>query len=206
VVGVVNDYNQVSLQQAQDPIIFYCTVYGGEYYSIKLKANDLSNTIEHVENSWNAAFPGNPFTYFFLDDYFNRQYENEQQFGDLFGSFAILAIFVGCLGLFGLSAFTAQQRTKEIGIRKTLGSSESQIFLLLSKGFVMLVGIAVIIAIPLTYYLMDQWLNSFAYKQPISPMVFVIAGLAVLLVSLITVSYQTVKATRVNPVKSLRYE
>ncbi|MEQ9167864.1 MAG: ABC transporter permease [Fulvivirga sp.] len=206
VVGVVNDYNQVSLQQAQDPIIFYCTIYGGEYYSIKLKTDNLTNTIEHVENSWNAAFPGNPFTYFFLDDYFNRQYENEQQFGDLFGSFAILAIMVGCLGLFGLSAFTAQQRTKEIGIRKTLGSSESQIFVLLSKGFVMLVTIAVVIAIPITYYLMEQWLNTFAYKQPISPMVFVIAGIAVLLVSLITVSYQTIKATRVNPVESLRYE
>jgi len=206
VVGVVNDYHQESLQQAKDPIVFYCTEYGGEFYSMRLNTDELQTTIADVENAWIKAFPGNPFNYFFLDDYFNRQYANEQRFGDLFGVFSILAIVVGCLGLFGLSAYTAQQRTKEIGIRKVLGSSEGQIFFLLSKGFIFLVALSIIIAVPVTYYLMDQWLNTFAYKEPISGGVFLIAGLAVLAVALLTVSYQTVKAMKVNPVESLRYE
>lgn len=206
VIGVVNDYNQESLQKAKDPIIFYCSIYGGEFYSMRLKTDELKNTIKHVENAWNTAFPGNPFNYFFLDDYFNRQYANEQRFGDLFGVFAALAIIVGCLGLFGLSAYTAQQRTKEIGIRKVLGSSEGQIFVLLSRGFVLLVFIAIIMAVPITYYFMDQWLNGFAYKEPIDFWVFVVAGLSVVAVSLITISFQTLKAMRVNPVESLRYE
>lgn len=206
VVGVVNDYNQESLQEAQDPIIFYCTLYGGEFYSMRVDTDNLSSTISHVENAWNTAFPGNPFNYFFLDDYFNRQYENEKRFGGLFGAFAIMAIVVGCLGLFGLSAYTAQQRTKEIGVRKVLGSSESQIFILLSKSFVSLIGVAIVIAIPLTYYFMDKWLNSFAYKEPISLEVFLLAALSVLVVSFVTVSFQTLKATRINPVESLRSE
>jgi len=206
VIGVVNDYNQESLQKAKDPIIFYCSIYGGEFYSMRLKTDELKNTIGHVESAWNTAFPGNPFNYFFLDDYFNRQYANEQRFGDLFGVFAALAIIVGCLGLFGLSAYTAQQRTKEIGIRKVLGSSEGQIFVLLSRGFILLVFIAIIIAVPVTYYFMDQWLNGFAYKEPIDFWVFVVAGLSLVVVSLFTISFQTLKAMRVNPVESLRYE
>lgn len=206
VVGVVNDYNQESLQEAQDPIMFYCSLYGGEFYSMRVDTENLSNTIAHIESAWNTAFPGNPFSYFFLDDYFNRQYENEKRFGDLFGAFAILAIIVGCLGLFGLSAYTAQQRTKEIGVRKVLGSSESQIFILLSKSFVTLISIAIIIAIPITYYFMDLWLNSFAYKEPISFEVFLLAAISVLAVSFVTVSFQTIKATRLNPVDSLRSE
>ncbi|MEQ8926122.1 MAG: ABC transporter permease [Fulvivirga sp.] len=206
VVGVVNDYNQESLQEAQDPTIFYCTMYGGEYYSMKVNTTNLASTIEHVEKSYTKAFPGNPFSYFFLDDYFNRQYENEQQFGELFSAFSILAILVGSLGLFGLAAYTAQQRTKEVSIRKVLGSSNPQIFVLLSKGFMGLIGISILIAVPLTYYFMDLWLNSFAYKQPISFSVFIYAGVLVLGAALITISFQTVKAMNVNPVNALRHE
>ncbi len=206
IVGVVNDFNQVSLQEVQEPTVFYCMRYNGEYYSIRLNTENLPQAIAQIKQSWDKAFPGNPFVYFFLDDYFNRQYANEQHFGDLFAVFSILAIFICCLGLFGLSAYTAQQRTKEVGIRKVLGSSINNIFILLSKEFVYLILIGTLIAIPLTYYLMDQWLASFAYKQPIAWWVFIVSGLSVIIVALITVSFQTVKAATVNPVNSLKYE
>jgi putative ABC transport system permease protein len=206
IVGVVNDYNQVSLQKAQESTFFHCSLYNGEYYSIRINGDNVTGAIEQIKESWDKAFPGNPFEYFFLDDHFNRLYAKEQQFRDLFAVFSILAISIGCLGLFGLSAFTAQQRTKEVGIRKVLGSSVGSIFALLSKEFVYLILIGVLIATPLTYYFMDQWLASFAYKQPISWWVFPISGLSVILIALITVSFQTIKAATINPITSLRYE
>lgn len=206
VVGVVNDYHQVSLKKSIDPAIFYCTAYNGEFYSIRIKTGNISQTIDHVRQSWNKAFPGNPFEYFFLDDYFNQQYENERKFGKLFTVFAALAIAVGCLGLFGLSAYTATQRTKEIGIRKVLGSSESGIFTLLSTEYLKLVLISILLACPVVWILMSDWVNSFPYHTSISVWIFLVAGLLVLTVSLITVSYQTLKAARANPINSLRYE
>lgn len=206
VVGVVNDYHQESLKKPLDPSIFYCTAHGGEFYSMRIQTSDLPGTVDHVRQSWSKAFPGNPFEYFFLDDYFNRQYENERKFGKLFSTFAVLAVIVGCLGLFGLSAYTAAQRTKEIGIRKVLGSSEQGIFILLSREYVNLVLIAIAIAVPLVWLGMNNWITSFPYRTTISIMVFVIAGLAVLLVALSTVSFQTMKAARINPVDSLRHE
>jgi putative ABC transport system permease protein len=206
IVGVVNDYHQVSLKKPLDPSIFYCTAYGGEFYSMRIKMSDLPNTVNHVRLAWEKAFPGNPFEYFFLDDYFNQQYENERKFGKLFSTFAVLAVMVGCLGLFGLSAYTASQRTKEIGIRKVLGSSERGIFMLLSREYVNLVLIAIAIAVPLVWLGMNNWIISFPYRTTISVTVFVIAGLAVLLVAISTVSFQTMKAARTNPVDSLRHE
>jgi putative ABC transport system permease protein len=206
VVGVVNDYHQVSLKKTLDPIIFYCTAYSGEYYSLRIRTEDLQATIGHVRQAWEKAFPGNPFEYYFLDDYFNRQYENERRFGKAFTTFAGLAIIVGCLGLFGLSAYTATQRTKEIGIRKALGSTDRGIFVLLSKEYIMLVLLSIILAVPLVWYAMNYWIETFPYRTSISPILFVIAGAIVLLVSILTVSYQTVKASRTNPVDSLRYE
>ena len=206
VVGVVNDYHQVSLKKALDPTIFLCTKYWGEYYSLRIQTGDLQKTVDHVRRSWEKAFPGNPFEYFFLDDFFNRQYENERKFGKLFTTFAVLAMIVGCLGLFGLSAYTATQRTKEIGIRKALGSTEQGVFILLSKEYVKLVLLSIVLAVPLVWLLMDNWIESFPYRTSISPLIFVIAGFTVLMVSLLTVSYQTIKAARTNPVDSLRYE
>lgn len=206
VVGVVNDYNQESLQKNQDPMIFYCSPNNAEFFSMKIDPTNLSSTIDHVEKAWNNAFPGNPFLYFFLDDYFNRQYENERKFGGLFSVFAILALIIGSLGLFGLSAFTTQQRTKEIGIRKVLGSSLPQIFVLLSKGYILLILIAVLIACPIVYWAMSTWLSGFAYKIDIQLWIFAIAGITVLFVALLTISYQVLKAAHVNPVDSLRYE
>ena len=187
-------------------MMFYCSPSNAEFFSMKVNTNNLSSTIAHVESKWNEAFPGNPFQYFFLDDYFDRQYANEQKFGDLFMSFAILSIIIGCLGLFGLSAFTTQQRTKEVGIRKVLGSSIPQIFMLLSKEYVWLIVISVVIASPLVYWIMDDWISNFAYQTNIGFAVFLIAGLAVLAVAVITISYQSLKAARTNPIESLRYE
>jgi putative ABC transport system permease protein len=206
VVGVVNDYHQVSLKQSLDPTIFYCTNYSGEFYSMRLNTTDLTKTIGHIQQSWDKAFPGNPFEYFFLDDFFNRQYENEKKFGKLFTTFSILAMIVGCLGLFGLSAYTATQRTKEIGIRKALGSSSQGIFVLLSKEYVKLVALSIAVATPLVWYFMQSWIESFPYRTAITIEIFVLSGLVVLLISLLTVSYQTLRAARTNPVDSLRYE
>ncbi|MEQ8364043.1 MAG: ABC transporter permease [Cyclobacteriaceae bacterium] len=206
IVGVVNDYHQVSLKNALDPIVFYCTKYGGEFYSFRMNGNNLNQSIEHVREAWIKAFPGNPFEYFFLDDYFNKQYENEMQFGKLFTTFATFAVIVGCLGLFGLSAYTATQRTKEIGIRKVLGSSESKIFLLLSSEYIKLVMLAIIIAMPLIYFGMSNWISSFPYQTKISFWIFLVSGGMVLIVSLMTVTFQTLRAARTNPVTALRHE
>lgn len=207
VVGVVNDYHQVSLKKALEPTIFYCTAYSGEFYSVRIAAGtDVRGTVALIESAWRKAFPGNPFDYFFLDDYFNQQYENEQKFGKLFTTFAGVAIMVGCLGLLGLSAYSANQRTKEIGIRKVLGSSVPQIFMLLSVDYIRLVALSIVLAVPLVYYMMQQWLSGFSYRVDIGVMVFLIAGVTVLIIALAVISFQTLKAARTNPVQSLRYE
>jgi putative ABC transport system permease protein len=206
IVGVVNDYHQVSLKKSLDPVLFYCTRFGGEFYSMKVSTADLPQTIAHIKKSWEKAFPGNPFEYFFLDEFFNRQYENEQKFGKLFTTFSALAIVVGCLGLFGLSAYTATQRTKEIGIRKALGSTSQGIFLLLSKEYLKLVLLSTVVASPIVWYFMQNWIQSFPYRTNITVEIFLIAGAAVLIIALVTVSYQTLRAARTNPVDSLRYE
>ena len=159
-----------------------------------------------VSKAYTKAFPGNPFEYFFLDDYFNRQYANEQRFGKLFMTFAILAIIIACVGLFGLSAYTVSRQVKEIGIRKVLGASVSNIVMLLSKDFVKLVLLAIIIASPVAWWVMSKWLQDFAYRVNLSWWIFVIAGVAALLIAMITVSFQAIRAAITNPVKSLRTE
>ncbi len=206
VAGVVNDYHQVSLKKALEPSAFFCSPYSGEFYSMRVKTNNLSKTIAHVEQSWSTAFPGNPFEHFFLDDYFNRQYENERRFGTLTTIFAILAIIVGCLGLFGLSGFTITQRTKEIGIRKVLGASTGNIVTLLSKDFLRLVILAIILAIPLSWYAMNNWLNSFANRIDLHWWIFALAGIVAVLIAFFTVSFQSIKAALSDPVKSIRTE
>lgn len=206
VVGVVNDYHQVSLKNALEPTVFYGDQFEGEFYSIRMATTDIPGTLEHIRVAWQKAFPGNPFDYFFLDDYFNRQYKNEDQFGKLFTTFAALALVIGCLGLLGLSAYTAAQRTKEIGIRKVLGSTEVKLFMLLSRDYLKLITLAIVLAVPLVYAVMDRWIQSFPYRTTITGNVFVVAGATVLFISLLTVSVQTWRAARANPVDALRYE
>lgn len=206
IVGVVNDYHQLSLKKTLEPTLFLCTIYRGEYYSVRIKTKNLSPIVDYIRGSWTKAFPGNPFDYFFLDDYFNQQYSNERKFGKLFTTFAVLAIVIGCVGLFGLSSYMASQRRKEISIRKVLGASVTNISMILSKNFLKLIMISIVIATPLSWLVMDKWLQDFAYRINIDWWVFVVAGLIALLIAMLTVSYQAIKAALTNPVKNLRSE
>jgi putative ABC transport system permease protein len=206
IVGVVNDYHQVSLKAPLQPTLFTCDWYEGDYFSLRLQTGHLSQTLQHVEQSWLKAFPGNPFDYFFLDEYFNRQYAGERQFGQLFTTFAIFAILISCLGLFGLSAYTASQRIKEIGIRKILGASVASIVAMLAKDFLKLIILSVLLATPLTWLVMSQWVQGFASRTTIQWWIFGVAGILCLLIALITVSFQAIKAATASPVKSLQSE
>lgn len=206
IVGVINDYHQLSLKKPLDPTVIACGLYNGEYYSLRINTADISKTIENVRKAWTTAFPGNPLEYFFLDEYFDRQYASERKFEKLFVTFAVLAIIIGCLGLFGLSAYTASQRIKEIGIRKVLGASVPDITKMLSKDFLKLVIIAVVIATPIAWWAMSKWLEDFAYRVNISWWIFAVAGALALIIAMLTVSLQAIKAAIANPIKSLRTE
>jgi putative ABC transport system permease protein len=206
VIGVVADYHQKSLRYAIEPILFMPFYSTNSEISVKITPGDLPNTIAKIREQYNAFFPGNFFDYRFLDDWFNRQYENDRLFGKAFGIFAGLAIFVACLGLFGLAMFSTIQRTKEIGVRKVLGASVPGIVLLLSKEFVRLVLIASLLAFPVAWWVMNKWLQDFSYRINISWSIFVIAASLALFVALVTISFQAIKAALANPVKSLRTE
>ncbi|WP_332368538.1 ABC transporter permease [Spirosoma telluris] len=210
IVGVVKDYNHQGLQQAIEPVIFMprrsvsdltvqLTTDPGEGGRVQEKLAEL-------ERIYKASYPGNPFEFYFADENYNKQYQSEQQYGQLFTVASALAIFIACLGLFGLAAFTTEQRTKEIGVRKVLGASVSSIVTLLSKDFLKLVFIAILIASPVAWYAMNRWLQDFAYKIDIEWWMFALAGLLAVGIALLTVSLQSVKAALMNPVKSLRSE
>lgn len=205
IIGVVQDYHHTSLQRAIDPIIFYPQNNSG-YFTIRLTAGNLPEKIAGLEKLYRTHFAENPFEYFFADDNFNKAYISENQYGSLFTTASIVAIFIACLGLFGLATFTVESRTKEIGIRKVLGASVGSIATLLSKDFLKLVVLAVLIASPVAYYFMHQWLQDFAYKITIPWWIFVMAGVVALFIALVTISFQAVKAALANPVKSLRSE
>jgi putative ABC transport system permease protein len=206
VIGVVADYHQKSLRYPLEPMLFMPFYSTNSEISVKINPTDVSKTIAAIKQKYEAFFPGNVFNYTFLDETFNRQYENEQLFSKAFSIFAALAILVACLGLFGLAMFSTIQRTKEIGVRKVLGASVSNILVLISKDFLKLVLIASVIAFPLAWWVMNKWLQDFSYRITINWWIFLIAGAAALLVALLTVSFQTIKAAVANPVKSLRTE
>ena len=206
VIGVVEDYHQKSLRYPLEPIRFMPAYSTNSEISVKITAKDASKTIAAIKQKYEAFFSGNIFDYTFLDERFNRQYENEQLFSKAFGIFSALAIFVACLGLFGLAMFATFKRTKEIGVRKVLGASVPDILVLVSKEFLGLVLIASIIAFPVAWYAMSSWLENFAYRITINWWVFAAAGCAALIIAMITVSFQALKAAVANPVKSLRTE
>jgi len=185
----------------------FMPVYGTDHpISVRLKSADLPATIEAIHKKYDQFFPGNIFDYFFIEDSFNEQYKSDLLFGKVFALFSGFAIFIACLGLLGLSLFTTAQRTKEIGVRKVLGASASNIVLLLSKDFMLLIAFSFLIATPLAWYVMNNWLDGFAYRIPISWWVFPLAGLVALFIALSTVGLQTLKAAGMNPAKSLRTE
>ncbi len=206
IVGVMKDFHQKSLHYAMEPVIFLPFYNTGSPISVKLKTKDLTATIDFIKAKYNSFFPGNLFDYYFVDDHFNALYNNDLLFGKIFALFAGFAIFIACLGLLGLSLFTTAQRTKEIGVRKVLGASVPSIVFLLSKDFIRLIVLAFLIASPLAWWVMHNWLEGFAYRIPISWWIFPSAGLLAFFIAIGTVSFQTVKAAGMNPVTSLRSE
>lgn len=206
VIGVVADFHQEGLQKKVQPIIILLRPNTRNFYSVKMGKDNIHATVAAVEKSWAKYFPADPFNYFFLDDSFNRQYKSDELFGSIFTIFAILAILIACFGLSGLSAYNVLQRRKEIGIRKVMGASVQQLLILLSKDFLRLVIIAFFIAIPVTWLIMNHWLDDFAYRIQINAWVFVIAGTMSIIIAFATISFQAIKAAIANPVKSLRTE
>ncbi|WP_077923205.1 ABC transporter permease [Spirosoma sp. 209] len=205
VIGVVKDFHFRSLHESISPLVMILGRNNGTMI-VKAKTKDVSGLLASLENQWKQLATDAPFTYSFLDKRFNDTYLAEQKTGRILGLFAGLTIFVACLGLFGLATFTAEQRTKEIGVRKVLGASVASIVGLLSKDFLKLVLIAILLAVPVAWYVMDKWLQSFAYKIDMAWWVFALAGVLAVGIALLTVSFQSVKAALMNPVQSLRSE
>jgi putative ABC transport system permease protein len=206
VVGVIADYHNESLQKAVQPLVLLPYRDRRAYYSVKMGAANPAATIAAIKTVWNQYFPADPYDYFFLDEFFGRQYEENSRFGEVFALFAALAIVIACFGLLGLSAFTTLQRTKEIGIRKVLGASVNSLLVLLSRDFVFLVLIALLIAIPVSWWAMSGWLQGFAYRISIGWWIFALAGGSAVAAALLTVGGQALKAALNDPVDALRSE
>lgn len=206
VIGVVKDFNTAGLQNAIEPLVLDVSPGTFSTFGIRLNTSDVSGTLSSLENIWANFFPGKAFEYTFLDERLNESYTNEAQLALLGTTFAGIAIFLSCFGLFGLISLTVQQRAKEIGIRKVLGATVSSIVGLLSKDFLRLVAIAFLIATPIAYYFMEQWLVDFAYRIELEWWHFALAGAAALGIAFFTMSFQSIRAALMNPVKSLRSE
>lgn len=206
IVGVVDNFHQQSLREAYEPLILQLIPDLRGYFSVKLSPDQLGVTLSTLQQNWNQFFPGNPFEYFFLNEHFNEQYRADQRFGQIFGFFTALAILVACLGLFGLASFTTMQRTKEIGIRKVLGASVGEILQLLYREFAVLVLVAFVVAMPLAWYAAHSWLQGYAFRTDLQWWFFALPFGVVLVIALLTVSFQSVKAALMNPVRSLRSE
>ena len=205
IIGVIEDFHYESLRSSISPLLFRLGERSG-VAMFKVQMDNIETTIDFLESKWDQFAPGQPFEYRFVNDEFNRLYAQEQQTGKILTVFAGIAIIIACLGLFGLAAFTAEQRTKEIGIRKTLGASITNIIKLLSMNFIKLVVVSFVIASPIAYLMMNQWLDDFAYRTAIKPTTFIISGVTAFLIAVITISYQSWNAARVNPAQSLKDE
>jgi putative ABC transport system permease protein len=206
VIGVIKDFHFESLHKEISPLLLYFEPDNFEYLSLRIAPGNIFGTISFIENKWQKLLPGDPFNFFFLDDDFDRQYRAEEKVQNIFRSFTIIAIVIACLGLFGLAAFTTQQRFKEIGIRKVLGASAPGILLLLAKEFIKWVLLSNLIAWPIAYFAANKWLQNFAYRTDVGIWTFLFSALAALTIALLTVSYQAVKAAIINPMDVLKYE
>ena len=211
IVGVVADFHQGSLRNAIKPAVIENSNEWKRNIAVKLSAKGKNSaqvkaTIAQIENSWKELFPDEGFDYVFLDDYISWLFEKEKQTAWLMNVATITTIFISCMGLFGLAMFMSKKRTKEIGIRKVLGASVTDITAMLSKDFAKLVLISIIIACPIAWYLMSQWLQDYAYRAGVSWWIFIVSGCTALFIAMITVSFQSMKAAIQNPVKSLRTE
>jgi len=206
IIGVVKNYNFRSLRQGIDPLILLFEPQASRVLFAKLKSDNISQTIGYIEKIREKFAPGYPSNYHFLDEALDDLYRSEERVGTIFRYFSVLAIFISCLGLFGLASFMAEQRTKEIGIRKVLGATVSNIIFLLSKEFAKWILVANIIVWPIAYYAANKWLQGFAYRTTIGLWIFILAAAMVLFIALLTVSYQSFKAATANPIDSLKYE
>ena len=206
VIGIVQDFNFNSLKHKVEPLAMHLTTNRFSQVVLRIDMSRPAEAIAQIETTWKKHFPDAYFEYAFLDEKLDTQYRSELRFGSLFGAFSLFSIFIACLGLFGLAAYTAERRTKEIGIRKVLGASVAGITGLLAKDFLRLVVIAMLVATPLAYYFMQKWLADFAYRIEMQWWVFVVAGAGAVVIAFLTVSFQSVKAALANPVKSLRSE
>lgn len=205
VKAVVKDFNFSSFHDPIKPLVLFNEGWGGNLL-VKLSGKHLPQTLAFLESKWKELVPQRPFEYRFLDDDYNKLYQSEIRLGKVLNIFATIAILLAALGLFGLSAYTIQQRTKEIGIRKVLGASVPNVITLLSKDFLTLVIIASLIAFPIAWWAMNKWLEDFVYRVSIGWWIFLISGIIAVVISLLTVSFLAVKAAVANPVKSLRTE
>ena len=207
IVGVTNDFHFQDLHTAIEPYGFQLNnVPQFNYMMVNVKSGDIGGTLKSIEAAWNKLNPNEQFDYSFLDADFQKNYSAENRLASIVSYFTIIAILISCLGLFGLAAFSAEQRTKEIGVRKVLGASVSNIITLLSKDFLKLVAISIVIASPVAWYVMNEWLKDFHYRVNISWMVFAITTITALAIALLTIGFQAMRAALSNPVKSLRTE
>jgi putative ABC transport system permease protein len=206
VVGVLKDFNDRSLRQDLAPLLIATNATMYRQASIKLATTNISSSMQSIKKIWEQTFPNYVYEYRFLDDKIASFYKQENQLSQLYKIFAAIAIFLSCLGLYGLASFMAVQRIKEVGIRKVLGATTGSIVYLFSKEFIMLIAIAFAIATPIAWYYMNQWLQGYAYRIDVSWLIFLAGGFAAIVIALATISFQAIKAAVANPVKSLRTE
>ena len=205
IIGVVKNYNHHSLKSKYDPMIFEYDP-GSIFLSLKLATTDIRSSVEKVKTIYHQVFPDDNFTFFFMDELYNQQYQADARFGKVFFIFSLMAIGIACLGLFGLTSYAASQKKKEIGVRKVIGASVAQIVVLLSQGYIRLVLISLAIGVPLAGFLLINWLDNFAFKMQVTWWIFAVPAVLVLIIALIAVSFQTIVAAIANPVEALRNE
>jgi putative ABC transport system permease protein len=207
IIGVVKNFHQRSLKDNYDPLLFHSLPgYSVKYFSVRGQPGNIHESVEYIRDQYNKIFPGNYFEYFFLSDYFDDQYITDKQFGRVFATFTLIAIIIAYLGLFGLITYIISTRTKEIAIRKVLGSSIKELLVLFARDFVILILIASVTALPCMYFLGKYWLNKFAFKIDIGWMVFIIPVLILLFITLLTTTIQTLKTSLINPAETIKYE
>jgi len=207
IIGVVNDYHQQSFQYNFDPIVFYPEQHiNMTNFSLKIHTTDITQLVDKAKKTWSAAFPQSPLQFFFLDEYFNRQYKSDELFSTILWWFTVLAVIVASLGLLGLSLYTVAKRTKEIGIRKVLGANIIQITTLITKDYIKLILYAGLIAVPAAYFILQNWLKDYAFHVDIGVWFFVLPVILIVVIALLTVLYQSLRAALANPVESLRME
>ena len=203
---MVQNYRQESPKQAYDALIFRYFPNPSGFYSLQLNGPDMTKSLSRIEGLWDRAFENKPFEYFFLDDYYQEQYKAELRFGTIFGLFAILAILVACLGLFGMASFITQLRSKEVGVRKVLGASVQSLWALLTLDFMKWIGLAILLAIPLNWWILEGWLQNFATRISLSALLFLVPALVLVIIATSTVSFYTIKTANQNPAETLQDE